>query len=171
MHSVITTAVLIVIVAILSAIGVTAQSSGYKPPTSRQLIKEIAVMDRELFDTIFNKCDVERLAELVTEDFEFYHDESGQVAKSRKEFVDSIRGMCERQKTGEDYRSRRVLVGNSLVVYPLNNYGAVQMGVHRFYPLTKGKPVETARFTHLWKNENGQWKLARVLSYDHQNTR
>ena len=126
-------------------------------------------MDRELFDTIFNKCDVQRLGELVTEDFEFYHDKSGQVAKSGKEFVDSIRSMCERQSQGVDYRARRVLVGRSLVVYPLNNYGAIQMGVHRFVPLIKGKPSEIARFTHLWKKENGQWRIARVLSYDHKN--
>ena len=77
--------------------------------------------------------------------------------------------MCERQQKGIDYRARRVLVRNSLEVYPLNNYGAVQMGVHRFYPLVKGKPNEVAKFTHLWKKESGEWKLARVLSYDHKN--
>jgi hypothetical protein len=45
------------------------------------------------------------------------------------------------------------------------------MGEHRFYKLTPGKKdelTETAKFTHLWKKENGVWKLARVLSYDHR---
>jgi len=165
----ITAVVLVVVAAIFYATLVTAQSISSKSHTSRQLFDELTVMDRELFDTIFNKCDVERLGELVTNDFEFYHDKGGQVAKSGKEFVDSIRGMCDRQSKGEDYRARRVLVRNSLVVYPLNNYGAVQMGVHRFYPLIKGKPREIAKFTHLWKKENGQWRIARVISYDHQN--
>lgn len=168
-NSIITAAVVVAVM--FSATTVPAQSSSAKTSASRQLFAELAMKDSELFDTIFNKCNVERLGELITEDFEFYHDKSGQVAKSGKEFVDSIRNLCERQKTGVDYRARRVLVRNSLAVYPLNNYGAVQMGVHRFYPLTKGKSNEIAKFTHLWKKENGEWRLARVLSYDHKNTR
>ncbi len=170
-NRIIIAAFLVAVVAMFSALVVTAQSSGSKSQSSRQLLNDLAVMDKELFDTIFNRCDIERLGELVTEDFEFYHDKSGQVAKSGKEFVDSIRGMCERQSKGIDYRARRVLVGGSLVVYPLNHYGAVQMGVHRFYPLIKGKPIETAKFTHLWKKENGQWRIARVISYDHKDTK
>ncbi len=55
-------------------------------------------------------------------------------------------------------------------VFPLNNYGAIETGVHRFYAVSKGKPntlTEVAQFTHVWKEENGQFRLARVLSYDH----
>jgi uncharacterized protein DUF4440 len=170
-NSVIIAAVLVAVPVMFSAITVTAQSSSSKSPASRQLFDELAVKDSELFDAIFNKCNVERLGELITEDFEFYHDKSGQVAKSGKEFVDSIRNLCERQSKGIDHRARRVLVRNSLTVYPLNNYGAVQMGIHRFYPLIKGKSNEIAKFTHLWKKENGEWRLARVLSYDHKNAK
>ena len=171
MRSVYSVIILVAVALMFSATTVTAQSSPSKSASSRQLFDELAAKDNELFDTIFNKCNVERLGELVTDDFEFYHDKSGQVAKSGREFVDSIRNLCERQSKGIDYRARRVLVRNSLMVYPLNNYGAVQMGVHRFYPLIKGKPTEVAKFTHLWKKENGEWKLARVLSYDHKNMR
>ena len=170
-NPVISAALLVAFASMFSANTVTAQSNRSQSPASRQLFDELAVKDNEVFDTIFNKCNVERVGELITEDFEFYHDKGGQIAKSGKEFVDSIRGMCDRQSKGEDYRARRVLVRKSLVVYPLNNYGAVQMGVHRFYPLVKGKPVEIAKFTHLWKKENGTWKLARVLSYDHKNVK
>ena len=154
---------------VFSATTVTAQSISSKSAASRQLFAELAAKDAELFDAIFNKCNVAKLGELITEDFEFYHDKAGQVAKSGKEFVDSITNLCDRQNKGIDYRARRVLVPNSLTVYPLNNYGAVQIGVHRFYPLIKGKSNEIAKFTHLWKKENGEWRLARVLSYDHKN--
>jgi hypothetical protein len=167
--SIIITAAIVAVAVQFTAAPVDAQSNGSKSPTSRVLFTELAVKDAELFDAIFNKCNIERLGELITEDFEFYHDKSGQVAKSGKEFVDSIRGMCERQTKGTDYRARRVLQRNSLEVYPLNNYGAVQMGIHRFYPLIKGKSNEVAKFTHLWKKENGEWKLARVVSYNHRN--
>jgi len=65
-------------------------------------------------------------------------------------------------------------VPGSLKVYPLNNYGAVEVGVHRFFKLTPGKPeqlVEVSQFTHVWKKEEESgWKLSRVLSYDHRLT-
>jgi ketosteroid isomerase-like protein len=58
-----------------------------------------------------------------------------------------------------------------MAVYPLNNYGAIQVGIHRFYAIAEGKKdqlTETGRFTQVWKKEDGKWKLARVLSYDHK---
>jgi hypothetical protein len=107
----------------------------------------------------------------VTEDFEFYHDKHGLTATSRDQFVQSLRGLCERQASGEDFRARRELVRESLAVYPLNNYGAVEVGVHRFYALIEGGPdrlTETSRFTTVWKKEGDSWRMARALSYDHQ---
>jgi hypothetical protein len=67
-------------------------------------------------------------------------------------------------------RVKRELVAGSVSVYPLNNYGAIQMGEHRFYVVSNGKEnlAEVAKFVHLWKKENGAWKLARVLSFDHK---
>ena len=69
-------------------------------------------------------------------------------------------------------RAPRARAGK-LKVYPLNNYGAIEIGVHRFYQLLPGKPeklVEVSQFTHVWKKEEGGWKLSRVLSYDHRLT-
>lgn len=152
------------------AAGVAAQPrSG--PSQTQELTEEITEKDRVFFDALFNKCDVETLGAMVTDDFEFYHDKGGNTANSKAQFVDAIRGMCERQKTGEDYRARRELM--SMEVYPLNNYGAVQVGVHRFYQKIEGKGeklVEIAKFTNLWKKEGDAWRMSRVLSYDHQLT-
>ena len=156
---------------LLAAAGSSAQTAG--PVATKELFNEIAAQDRMLFDAVFNTCDVQALSGLVTDDFEMYHDKGGLVATSGAQFVESIRGMCERQKTGEDYRARRELVEGSLEVYPLNNYGAVEVGVHRFYKKTEGQPdklVELARFTQVWKKDPSGWKLARVLSYDHKLT-
>lgn len=154
----------------LLATGTTAQPrSG--PAQSKELTEEITEKDRVFFDALFNKCDVDTLGAMVTEDFELYHDKGGNTATSRTQFVDAIRGMCERQKTGVDYRARRELV--SMEVYPLNNYGAVQIGVHRFYQKLEGnqeKLVEIAKFANLWKKEGDVWRMSRVLSYDHKLT-
>ena len=149
-----------------------AQTAG--PAVTQELTAEIAQADRELFDALFERCDVDKLATLVADDFEFYHDKSGLNATSGGQWLEGVRGMCARQKAGTDYRARRELVEGTLRVYPINNYGAVAIGTHRFYKKTTGKPdqlVEISQFTNLWKRETGGWRLTRVLSYDHQLTR
>lgn len=141
------------------------------PKTSSDLVAAIARADAELFVAVFDQCDAARLADMVTDDFEFFHDKDGLSETSGAKFVADIKAHCERIKQGVDFRARRELVKDSLAVYPLSNYGAIETGVHRFYKLTAGKPdqlTETGRFTQVWKNDHGHWKLARVLSYDHQ---
>jgi hypothetical protein len=147
---------------------------GFIPPASHDLIVAIRQKDAELFDAVFKTCDTGKLTVLVAEDFEFYHDKFGQVANLGSEWIKGIRDMCERQRKGIDYRARRELDSASVKVYPLNNYGALQTGLHRFYKLLpdgKEELVEVSLFTNLWRNEKGVWKLARVLSYDHRDRR
>jgi ketosteroid isomerase-like protein len=148
-----------------------AQTAG--PAQTRQQFDEVVAADQALFSAFFDRCDMETLAKMVTDDFEMFHDKNGYMTKSGKEFLDGIKATCARQKTGEDYRARRELVPGTLKVYPLDNYGAIETGVHRFYQLLPGKPeklVEVSQFTHVWKKEEGVWKLARALSYDHRLT-
>jgi len=148
-----------------------AQRAG--PAQTQQLFDEIAAADQALFSAFFDRCDVTALATMVTDDLEMFHDKNGYMSKTGKEFLDGIAATCARQKTGEDYRARREVVPGSLKVYPLNNYGAVEVGVHRFYQLLPGKPeklVEVSQFTQVWKKEASGWKLSRILSYDHQLT-
>jgi hypothetical protein len=148
-----------------------AQTAG--PKATQQLTDEIRAADAALFAAFFDRCDVAALKSMITDDFEMFHDKGGRTASSAVEFLKSIEGTCARQKTGEDYRARRELVADSLKVYPLNNYGAVETGVHRFFQLLPGKPeklVEVSQLTHIWKKEGEVWKLARVLSFDHRLT-
>lgn len=45
--------------------------------------------------------------------------------------------------------------------------GAIQIGRHVF--ARRGEPgSEVAKFVHLWMRENGAWRLARVLGFDHR---
>jgi len=148
-----------------------AQTAG--PAPTQQLTDEIRAADTSLFAAFFDRCDIKALTGMVTPDFEMFHDKGGRTASSAKEFIASIETTCARQKTGEAYRSRRELTPGTLRVYPLNNYGAIEVGEHRFFQLLPGKPeklVEVSLFTHVWKKEAGSWKLARVLSYGHRLT-
>jgi len=134
------------------------------------LRQEIEAADRAFFDAVFESCDPEAVGRMVTEDFEFFHDKWGQIAKSRSEFVAAIRGSCERQRAGTDFKARRELLVATHAIYPMKNYGALQSGIHAFFRVGPDKsltPTEYARFTHLWKQESGRWLLARVISYDH----
>lgn len=139
-------------------------------PGSAELTATIRAQDQALFAAVFDDCNVDAVGDLVTADLEFFHDKGGLSADSGAAFVDSIRKLCARQASGEDYRSRRELVADSLFVQPLGDYGAIETGIHRFYRLQPGKPESLAgeaRFAHVWKNEAGHWRLARVLSYAH----
>lgn len=141
------------------------------PAQSKELFDAIAAKDKALFDIVFGSCDVAALKDLIADDFEFYHDKDGLSETSGAHFVDDIAKHCERIEKGVDFRARRELVTDSLAVYPLNNYGAVETGRHNFYAIEDGKPdrlTESAQFLQLWRKDNGQWKLTRVVSYDHQ---
>ena len=137
------------------------------------LYKTIKTNDSLLFDIGFNTCDIKQFENLVSDNFEFYHDEAG-ITSTKAAFIASVRdGLCKM-----NYKARRELVGNSFDVYPLKKdgvlYGAIQTGEHTFYAIEKEKPeyvTSTAKFTHVWLLENGKWKLSRGLSYDHRKPR
>lgn len=68
---------------------------------------------------------------------------------------------------------KRELVPNSMKVYPLYNnnvvYAFIQEGEHEFAELYQGKwnKGSRAKFTILWILDGKDWKMKRVLSYDH----
>jgi hypothetical protein len=134
------------------------------------LFRVMKQYDSLLFELGFNRCDIATLEKIVSEDLEFYHDQSG-ITPNKEAFITSIRdGICKL-----NYKPKRVLDTASLQVHALKKngvlYGAIQAGKHSFYAIEPGKPeylTSTAWFTHLWLLEEGQWKLKRVLSYDHQ---
>lgn len=139
---------------------------------STELFRTLKTSDSLLFEVGFNTCDIVQFENLVSENFEFYHDQSG-ITSSKSAFITSIKeGICNLT-----YRPQRELIKESLEVFPLEKdgvvYGAIQMGRHRFYAIEKDKTkhlTSVARFTHVWLIENGNWKLSRGLSYDHQKT-
>lgn len=125
---------------------------------SGPLFEELARMDRELFEAAFVTCDASKFRALFTDDAEFYHDRTGASVGEAARTLKS----CPR-----DNGVTRTLVPGSLEVYPMQGYGAIQIGRHVF--ARKGEPgSEIAKFVHLWKRENGVWRLARVLSFDHR---
>jgi hypothetical protein len=52
---------------------------------SQGLFAELAYQDSVFFDAVFNACNFEKVGELITDDFEFYHDKWGLIATSKME--------------------------------------------------------------------------------------
>lgn len=117
-----------------------------------------ARLDARLFDA-YNRCELEAFGALLAEEVEFYHDKSG-LMTGRGPVVDAVRnnicGKVERQ-----------LVAGSLRSYPMDNYGLVQLGEHRFCTPGTGTCNGSGRFVHLWKRDGEAWILTRIISYDH----
>ncbi len=126
-----------------------------------ELTKAVAALDKELFDA-YNTCNLDKLGTLVADDLEFYHDKTG-LAVGKQPFLDAIKNNICGKVT-------RQLVAGTLEVYPLHGYGAVEIGVHRFYHPASSPDkdvVGEAKFVTLWQYKDGAWKITRAISYDH----
>ena len=127
-------------------------------PVSDPLYKTVAGLDTSLFDA-YNNCQLDKLSSLVAENLEFYHDKTG-LAVGRQLFVDAIKNnICG--------KVHRELVPGSLEVYPIEGYGAVEIGVHRFTHPNDPHNLGEAKFVTLWQHKDGSWKMTRAISFDH----
>ena len=132
------------------------------PSRSGALYEALARMDSLLFDASFVSCDPEIANSIFADDVEFYHDQTGfQSSEQARENTRRLTDSCP-AKQG----ITRTVVEGSLRVYPIRDYGAVQTGLHRFDERSVSTST-VARFVHLWHRQGEGWRLARVLSFDH----
>lgn len=122
------------------------------------LFKTIHSLDTKLFDA-YNHCDLGTLGAMVSDDLEFYHDQTG-LSVGKEPFLAAIKqNICGKVE--------RELLPDTLEVYPLKGYGAIEIGIHRFHHPGHPENVGEAKFVTLWQNSNGAWKVTRAISYDH----
>jgi ketosteroid isomerase-like protein len=132
------------------AAGLPAQDATYRA---------IAAADAGLFGAV-NRCAMEAVADYFADDVEFYHDVGG-LDPDKATVVRKIReAFCGNKMSRE-------LVPGSLEVHPVPGFGAIQLGTHRFLHPAEPNNIGEAKFIHVWRLQNGAWKLARVLSFDH----
>jgi ketosteroid isomerase-like protein len=142
---------------LLVTTGALAAPKSTAPPA---LFDEIAKADQALFGA-FNAHDADKLAARFSDDLEFYHDKDGLQRKAAT--MASFRTIFARNDG-----LHRELVPDTLEVHPLGDYGALEIGAHRFCHLENGKDdCGTFKFVMVWKKTNGQWQVTRVISYDH----
>jgi Domain of unknown function (DUF4440) len=138
----------------LCAVPIDAQSTAQPDP----LFKTIQSLDTKLFDA-YNHCDLTTLGAMVSDDLEFYHDQTG-LSVGKEPFLAAIKqNICG--------KVQRELLSDTLEVYPLKGYGAVEIGIHRFHHPQDPENLGDAKFVTLWQNKDGVWKVTRVISYNH----
>ena len=132
--------------------------------------QQIITADKQFWSG-YNTCDVEKMIPFIDENIEFYHDKGGITLGSIK-LAESIKNnLC----SNNNFKIRRELIPNTTEFHTLKKdniiYGVILSGEHYFY-ITKNGQKESldgrAKFTHLWILKDKQWKMTRILSYDHK---
>ena len=161
------------LVAAMAAAQPAAATAEIAIPDQPELTRQIAARDAEFFELFFTgPCEVERFRSMLADDVEFYHDRGGFNVRRAEDFVAIFERSCAGRENPRAWRSRRVLVPESLHVDPVPGWGAIETGEHLFYEREGVDGEEQlagrARFAQLWVlGTDGQWRLSRVFSYAH----
>ena len=139
----------------------TISAQGKKvAPTSAELYNEIEQMDYIMFEA-FNNKEFAKFKSLFTEDLEWFQDNGGLLS------YETVFTNFENMFKNENKLTRKLVKG-SLEVHPIKDYGAIEIGVHEFRHMENGKEeIGTFKFLMIWKKQDNQWKISRVISYDH----
>lgn len=128
-------------------------------PDDQQLHDTIVSLD-SIFFSAYNTCDVnlDKYASFYDDSLEFYHDKGG--------FMNAKQDVVESTKKFVCGKVTRELVKGSIEVYPIKDYGAIEMGLHKFHNNTEKEttPSEPGKFIIIWQHKNNEWKIKRVVS-------
>ncbi|WP_445382552.1 nuclear transport factor 2 family protein [Robiginitalea sp. IMCC43444] len=124
--------------------------------SSSDLYQTILKQDQVYFDA-YNQCDMDTQAALLSDDLEFYHDQGG-LSLSKSDILSSIQSnICG--------KVRRELIPESVEIHEIKGFGAVEIGLHKFYNSEEPEAIsKPSRFITLWKNEGDSWKMHRIVS-------
>lgn len=128
--------------------------------TSQELYNEIAAMDTILFDA-FNAKEMAKFKPLFTEDLEWYQDNGGLLSH------EVVFSNFEKMFKNENKLTRQLVQG-SFEVYPIKDFGAIEIATHQFRHIENGKEeIGTFKFVAIWKKVDNKWKISRMISYNH----
>lgn len=130
------------------------------------MFARVAALDAALF-AAFNACadpaQIRLYEGFFTEDIEFYHDNGGVTWDRASMLANTVKYACGNYT--------RELVAGSLEVHAIKDFGAIAQGVHRFCQQGSDKCDGLAQFVMVWREQDGQWQVTRVLSYGHRPNR
>lgn len=156
-----------IVTAVLAALcllpGAASGEEGGDMPADASLHATIAALDAAVFDA-FNRCsdpaELDRHAGYFAEDVEFYHDTGGVTWTRDAMLANTKKHVCG--------HFGRELVAGTLQVHPVQDFGAIAQGTHRFCQFASGTCEGIADFTMIWRHKDRVWQVTRVLSYGHR---
>lgn len=117
--------------------------------------KTIARLDSIYFGA-YNTGKGKVVDSLTSADLEFYHDHGG-LMTSKPEYLASL----EKNIYG---KTTRTLTPNSIEVYEIPNYGAIEFGYHSFRNIYEPGESHPSKFVIIWQHKGEQWLVSRVIS-------
>ena len=126
-------------------------------PDNLELYNTIVAMDSTFFQA-YNTCNLDKQVAIYSDNIEFYHDKGG-LMTVKQDLIDGTKNNICGKVTRE-------LVKGSIEVYPIKNFGAIEMGLHKFYNNTEKErtPSHSSKFIIFWKNDNNIWTITKVVS-------
>jgi hypothetical protein len=151
---------LLLTISIYSTVIAQNQNERKVATTQTELFNKVAQLDSSLF-TAYNSKKLDLMKTYFTNDLEWYQDNGGLIGFEK--VFENFNSIFNR-----DYDLKRSLIKESLEVHLIEGYGAIEIGMHQFKHIENGKlEIGTFKFLMIWKNDNGNWKISRVVSYDH----
>jgi hypothetical protein len=127
-------------------------------PVDQALYDTILRMDSTFF-AAFNTCTIhlQECGDFYADNLEFYHDKGGVMTSKPDVIAATKKNICG--------KVTRQLVPGSVEIYPIANYGAVEIGFHTFHNSEEpNAPSHPGRFVLIWHRTGDQWKISRVIS-------
>ena len=145
---------------LLASLAFAPTLSAQSPTVAAAVLRqEIQHADSAMF-AAYNAHDGDQLGRYFAPDLEFYHDTGGLLT-----WAQAMAGLTNTFTHSPDIR--RTLVG-PIEVYPIRDYGAIEVGVHQFCHRENGHlDCGTFKFTHVWRRTATGWQVSRAVSYDH----
>lgn len=134
---------------------IAAPAYNYKPD-SQELHDAITRMDSIFFEA-YNTCKMDVQTAIYSDSIEFYHDKGG-LSTSKKDILEGTRKYVCGKVT-------RQLIPGSIEVYPIKDFGAIELGQHKFFNNQEpDAPQHISRFMIFWKKAGNDWKITKVVS-------
>ena len=149
--------------AALTILAAVVMGAACRAAAGDPLFETVAALDAAVF-AAFNNCSaagqLEIHAGFFAPDVEFYHDTGGVTWTREEMLANTQKNVCG--------HFRRELVPGSLKIFPIKDFGAIELGSHRFCQFKTGDCEGLADFMIVWRNQGGDWKITRVFSYGHR---
>jgi Domain of unknown function (DUF4440) len=142
-----------------------------QPKTEQKNVQKVVIQDKALYSKIksldsilfnaYNLQDLTKMKSYFTKELEWYEDNGGLL--NYETVVAKFQAIFNKRN-----KISIELIKETLEVHPIKDFGAVENAQYKFHHMEDGKLKEGIfKFLIIWKNDRGNWKITRVVSFDH----